>query len=388
MVVRFRNLVLAAGAVLYGYAAMANGADRLSAFTPGIERLVPAPFRGSANAAHAVLALSRKDFPAAEEAAGASIAASPLNRDAVGLLALSRLLQNKADPADAAFRVSGQLGWRDTPTQLYWYAVGIDNGDYTLAAQRIDALLRANPDYPEAPRLIRPLESTPAGRAALVARLRERPEWLGRFARPGDNFTDEQLADRSAVLALLAQQHVVLGCDGVSALATRLVDRGMRSEGVALWKSQCGREQTSGAGLFDPGFGALAARVPSPFAWRTFTSGDVDVQTGIAPDGKPATTLSNSSAFSVIVLQQSVQLAPGAWRAQLQVTDPATARGKIFATIGCGANPGRTETTGDIVGAGQTIAATPCDKQFFSIWLRPRVDGVTLRRVTLTPQTP
>lgn len=383
MAFRLKGAMLAGAAILYGALVLGNGSDRLSAVSPGIERLVPGPFRSSAAVAAGSYAVAEKDFAAAERHAARGIAASPLNREAIGLLAVSRLMQDKADAADAAFRVSGQLGWRDLPTQLYWYQVGLDSGDDTLVAQRADAVLRTNPDYAEALRLLQPLESTPARRDALIGRLVERPDWLDRYPHPGKDVGDAQLRDRALVLTGLAARHVRLGCDAIADMAGQLVDRGMRDESLALWKAQCGRSQ-SASGLFDPDFQGLAANRPSPFAWRVYASGDVDVRAANTADGTLATAIANASSFPLPVLRQSVVLAPGSWRVKIAVVDPAAARGKMFVSVGCGADDGRHgNTMGDPAGAGQVITVPDCPRQGFAIWMAPQSDSVTLRRITL-----
>ena len=96
--------------------------------------------------------------------ARAALNRDPVNQRLLGLWGSAELARGEDARAEAIFRVAGGLGWRDRPTQLYWYAVARDGGDFVVAASRLDALLRtgANEFLPE----LRELESVSAGRAA------------------------------------------------------------------------------------------------------------------------------------------------------------------------------------------------------------------------------
>jgi len=375
----------AAAAVLYGTIAAASGLDRMTATAPSLERLVPGPFRSFADAAAAQIALTRKDYAQVDTAASRGVARNPMNRDAVGLLASSRLLRDQPEKADAAFRVSGQLGWRDLPTQLYWYGVGMDSGDYTLAAQRADAILRSDPNYGNAAAVLQPLESDPRGREALLARLAERPNWLVRYTTPDPDSDDAELARKADMLKQLSARGVALGCKMVNQLVFQLVDRGMRDAAIDMWSSHCSRAPV-GKLLFDPEFQVLAAERQSPFDWRTFNSGDVDVQSVVQPGGMRLAQASNQSSITAPILAQTVELAPGGYRVRVEAAEPAAARGRLMASIACGASPGAlgAAPTGELLAEGQVVSPPPsCHSQLLTLWLKPGTEPVLLRRITV-----
>lgn len=372
-------------AVLYGAVAAASGLDRLTSASPSLERLVPGPFRSFADAAAAQIALSRKDFVQVETAAARGVSRAPLNRDSVGLLASAYLLRGQAEKADAAFRVSGQLGWRDLPTQLYWYGVGIDSEDYTLAAQRADAIMRSDPNFANANTILQPLESDPRGREALIARLAERPNWIVRYTTPDTDADDAALARKADMLQQLAGRGVALGCGMVNKLVFQLVDRGMRDAAITMYSNHCSRAPT-GKLLFDPEFQVLAADRKSPFDWRTFNSGDVDVHSVVQPGGQHVAEAANESSITVPILAQTVELAPGGYRVRVEASEPETARGRAFASIFCGATPGAAPMApaGELLAEGQIVSPPPgCRKQLLTLWLRPGSEHIGLRRISI-----
>lgn len=375
----------AVAAVLYGAIAGANGIDRLTAASPSLERLVPGPFRSFADAAAAQIALTRKDYQQVETAAARGVAASPMNRDSVGLLASARLLRNQPEKADAAFRVSGQLGWRDLPTQLYWYGVGIDSEDYTLAAQRADAILRSDPEYANAQLVLEPLETDPRGREALIARMIEKPNWLVRYTSADAEASDAALARKAGILKQLSGRGVALGCAMVNRLVFQLVDRGMRAAAIDMWSSHCSRAP-AGKLLFDPEFQVLAAERQSPFDWRTFNTGDVDVRSLVQAGGQRVAEASNQSSITVPILAQTVELAPGAYRVRVEASDPGTVRGRLFASINCGASPGALGAmpAGELLAEGQIVSPPPaCRTQLLTLWLKPGSENIGLRRISI-----
>lgn len=375
---------LVAAALLYGGLALASGFDRLSSATPSLERLVPPGFRARADVSVAAQALARKDAATAERHAVAALAASPVSRFAMGALASAWLMQGKDEQADAAFRVSGQLGWRDLATQLYWYSVGIESEDYTLAAQRADAVLRANPEFEESRALLGGLEQSEEGRKALLDRLVERPNWITVYARPRKGASDEDIDRQVELLIGLAQRNVTLGCTGVRAITFWLVDNGRRRQAYDVWSNHCTRAGPMPT-LFDPTFQALSGERRSPFDWQAYGTGDVTVRTVNDGPGREGAEIANASAFVVPVLSQRVELAPGTYRVHIEASD-RTRGNQLFATLSCSGSPRRTGLPqSDIAGAGQVLTVPACGDPLFALWARPAGQPVVVRRITLEP---
>ncbi|MEO6041111.1 MAG: hypothetical protein ABIP41_04355, partial [Croceibacterium sp.] len=164
------RVALSLGLVGFGVLAVGSGLDRLSGQAPGLERLVPGPFRAQAERSAALIAGARGRRAAALDHARKAVAGDPVDPGAAPLLGAALLLQGDAARAEQAFRVSARLGWRDVPTQAYWYEAALEAGEMAPAADRLDALLRAHPGFPGSDALLARIEETPAGRRALERR--------------------------------------------------------------------------------------------------------------------------------------------------------------------------------------------------------------------------
>lgn len=375
---------LAAGVLATAYAALAigSGLDRLSVNHPQLERLVPAPFRAGAARSGAALALAQGNDNAPSLAEQA-LRAGPVDRRAASLLGSARLLDGDLPGAEAAFRVSAQLGWRDPATQAYWYRAALDAGDHAQAAERLDALLRVNPGYRGAASLLAPLESTPEGRAALATRLAARPGWLASYFLPGDEVDKDAARRRAAVATALPAAGLRLGCKGAAPFVRALLGRNLRRDASRVWAEHCGEQPA--AGLEDGDFARLAGdSTNSPFGWQRQSFADLDLAFESAADGTVAVTLRNEASVSRPFLSQPLALPPERYRLTANLS--ANGTGRIAASLTCADHPQLpTGVVGDIGGEGQLLDVPPCADQLLSLWLRPGTGRVSLANIRLEP---
>ena len=164
--------------LLFGALALTSGIDRMSRHDPALARLLPGPLEAQAARSTAALALTREQAGPAIAAARRAVAADPVDPASTSLLGTAYLLGERPRKAEAAFRVAARFGWREPATQVYWYQAALQAGDLPRAVDRADALLRTHPQLPTRDAVLEPLESTAAGRAALIARMAGRPNWI------------------------------------------------------------------------------------------------------------------------------------------------------------------------------------------------------------------
>jgi hypothetical protein len=361
-------------AALYACACVGSGLDRMSAGNPALQRLVPAPFRAEAEIAQATLALSGEAPTAAADMARLAVSADPVNRRPVALLGMQRLLADDFAGAEAAFRVGAQLGWREPLTQGYWYRAALLANDPRRAAERLDALLRADPGLPGMEVMLQPLLATPEGRTALAERLAYRPEWLARFLAPPAGTDGRALVWRASVIGLLPDR---LGCAQVEPLAARLARAGQHDALQSLRARQCGGASEAGL-LADPAFAELGRSGGAAGGWRLHPSGDVSaVAEGSGPNR--AVTASNLASVRRPILSQQVALPAGTYRVLLSA-EPARAQSLIAAALSCG--EGRAYPALDNPLA---VTAGDCPSQTFTLWLAPSRDDVRIRSIRLEP---
>ena len=153
-------------ALTAGYAALGSGLDRLSRDNPASARMVPIAFRANAWRGASAQDMTLERYTAALDKARRAIVADPIDVGSSSGMGLARLKLRQGVAAEAAFRVAGQLGWRDKNTQLYWMAVSADSGAFGIAAERADALLRQDRRLRELPAMVAGLEATEGGRKA------------------------------------------------------------------------------------------------------------------------------------------------------------------------------------------------------------------------------
>ncbi|HYD24915.1 MAG TPA: hypothetical protein VEB68_08955 [Croceibacterium sp.] len=357
--------------------ALASGFDRLGLQAPGPGRLVPPALRANSARSAATLALVRQQRGAALAHARAAVAADPVHPASTALLGTARLVDGDLAGAETAFRVAARFGWREPATQLYWYEAALRSGDLPRAAERLDAVLRTRPGFPASEQLLAPVESSAAGRAALIARLRQRPLWLTGYLRTHGQ-SDAIFARRALVLAELARAGSRLGCLPVAPFVEDALERGARREGERAWLAHCPGASLDG-GVVDGGFERFGRAGPSPFGWRAELSGDVGIRAFEKRPGDRALAMRNRSAVSRRVLRQAVSLEPGLYRLTGDV-----ARGRVAASLGCGALPPLpTRVEGDIGAGGQLLRVAPCPRLELGLWLRPGGEEVELDSIRL-----
>jgi hypothetical protein len=235
---RWRRAAVIAGALAYAALAIGNGLDRLAYALPGAARHIPAPFAVNALEVVGEAAL-RNDPDAALVLAQRLVAAAPIEPSSTALLGASRAAVGDDDGAMRAFRVAGQLGWRIPLTQSYWLDQALAAGDLPVAARRLDALLRIQPQRLRIPATLAPFESDPAAQAALVDRLATRPPWLNWYTGEIDPVPADVLARRVPALVMLADRGIVLGCTAIAPAMRQLLGAGQAAPAEALRHRHC-----------------------------------------------------------------------------------------------------------------------------------------------------
>jgi len=363
---------------LIGYAGLAlgNGLDRLTAQAPPLERLVPRPFRAEAERAAARQAAVRDQPQAFLAHARAAVAADPVDPGSASLLGGALLLRGDNRGAEQAFRVSARFGWRDIPTQAYWYEAALEAREMEPAVDRLDALLRAQPQLPSVDLLLGRLEASTAGRAVLERRLAQRPPWLANYLEVGGK--DAPLIERRAsVLMDMARQGTRLGCHSVGGFVGAALAAGARRAAEQVWLAHCPGAHAA-AGIADPAFEQVGNAQTSPFGWQTLPAGDVAIEAA-GPGQGGRLQVSNGSSVSRLVLMQPVALEPGRYRVSIM-----TVPGRVGVSLGCnGVPPLPSRDAGDVAASGQVVEVPACARQAFGVWLRPGAEAVELGRLSL-----
>lgn len=366
-------------------AALLSGSDRQSRDFPSSPSYLGWPYDTGAARAKATLAFVRSGPASAIGFAGRSILSDPISAQAVSILGRSRLYAQQLSEARKAFQVSGQLGWRDTMTQIYWLDQALQAGDYRIAAERLDALLRQAPDDENRDRFIAAVAATPEGRAAVAERLKLAPAWARTMVIQVSELPPEQLLQRVDLMRRTGRG--VWDCPVSEGIAQKLITLGMLHEAQSVWQLSC---ETSGALVYDGGFEQLDTLNPTTaFDWQVSTQGDADI--AITADKANNHRLSVETTASVTrpIVRQLVVLKPGlyrlAWR--MPQIDRSQARA-IKVSLTCKPDLSRATAGTAVAGKRDTWSVdftvdNECPARHLVFWLEPHV-SINLDDVSLT----
>jgi hypothetical protein len=375
-------------ALALGYAALGSGLDRMSEGSPALARLVPQAFRAAAWRSGARLDLARGQLRAASDKSLGAILADPMDAGSSSGLGLARLKLKQGVAAEAAFRVSGQLGWRDQETQLYWMALSANSGAFSLAAQRADALLRQDASLREQPAVLAQLEASPAGRKALAERLVLHPAWAGDYWNKLYLLPPGQLANRARVLTEAPLRPPVLTCDDVQTMIGAIAVRDPPGSRFVR-ERYCSR--IGGGLLVDGGFEAAQLSNVSGPGWQFAGAGGLDVRItpGLGQGGK-AVTVASTLPLRQVFATQSIELPPGRYRIGWRIAGSAGAalsglEVRLTCTQNGGDYLGSVSSGGDRWSASVEIAAD-CRQQWLDLAVDPGAGPITVDDVGIERQ--
>lgn len=368
-----------------GYAVLGSGLDRMSQTNPALSGMVPQAFRATAWRSAATLDVAGGRLVSARDKATRAIVADPMDAASSSGLGLARLKLHDGLAAEAAFRVSGQLGWRDKSTQLYWMALSADSGAFPLAAQRADALLRQNSNLREQPRLLAALEASAEGRRALATRLAQRPVWLGDYWNKLYLLDPGQLADRARVLDEPALRPPVLTCPDVRTMAGALAKRDV-ARSRSIMTRYCPKR--GGELLADGGFEAARLASTAATGWQFVGEGGLDVR--IAPGaglGGKMVAVSSALPMRQVFASQALELEPGHYRVGWRMPGKAAnASPAIAVRLTCQQNVGdylvAAAAADDRLTARAEVPAD-CPLQWLDLAIDPGSEPVVVDAVTL-----
>ena len=374
---RFGAILVSLAAALAAYAALGSGLDRMSRAAPALAAAVPPVFRSQA---------WRTPDLASAGGLRSAVLADPLDPAASSALGLERLAAEDGAGALAAFRVSGRLGWRDWPTQLFWLGAASEMGEPAVAVERLDALLRQDVVLLEQPTLLAGLEASRDGRRALASRLASRPPWFGAYWNRTHTLSPDQLAARARVLDEPRLRAARIGCGEVRGLAGALMAKGRLDRGQAI----LGRYCAAGGLLADGGFDRARLDDASPLGWRFTGAGGLDLRFVEADRGN-SRVLSVASAlpYRTVFAAQPLQLAPGRYRVTWRARSPSgPASPRIAARLGC--DPGAGGFVDPVSAQRDRWLATvaldaACPAPTLELAILPGIGAVIVDDVTLDP---
>ena len=340
------RIAILAACLVYALLATVSGLDRFAAARPWLAARLPAGLLVQGLAAKGHAALAAGDVDGAIAAARMAVERAPVEPSSTDLLGQALYTKHDDAAAEAALRVSASAGWRMPFTQGYWMQRALQMGDYSVAAMRLDALLRQRPELMANQALMAPIEGVPEGRTALATRLYADPNWLKMYTGEVSNLPVDVMKLRAGVLTELARQGDVIGCDAIAPTISRLIDTGAVSDASVLWHAHC--PDVGKALVYDGNLAkASIGQDASAFAWMFLGTDGLEMELSPLPDNAGrGLFVKSSSAQPLVFMRQLVMLTPGnyrlSWHAEMANADTVVSP-EIRASLDCavGASDGQ-----------------------------------------------
>ncbi len=386
------RLILFVLSACFAVAAAGSGIDRLSAYSPQLAAQVPDGFAEQALIMRGDRALRSNSPAAALKLGEALVDRAPVEASSTAVLGAARLAGGDDTGAEAAFRVAGLFGWREKLTQIYWMQSALALGDYRVASQRLDAVLRQNPAMLADRRLLDPMEHNAEARAAFVDRMAENPGWLVNYAHDTEGVSSKVMQTRSYLLLQLAARGQQMGCNMIAPSVRKLVQFGAAIQAQQLWRAHC--PQAGTAEIADGSFAVMKIDPPIvPFAWSLPGDGQVDVAiAGGLSDHNRTLSIASAAAVRRPFIMQLLAVPPGSYLLHWKAKDSAgNATDRISAMVSCSADS-RDWLNGMPDGAAGSWTASiaidgGCEGHWLIFAVAPGSDRVSFSDVTLMPDT-
>lgn len=374
--------------LLLAVVALLSGSDRQSRDFPNSPSFVGWPYDTGAARSKAALAFVRSGPASAIWYARRAILSDPISAPAVSMLGRAKLYSQQPLEARKAFQVSGQLGWRDAMTQIYWLDQALQGGNYSVAAERLDALLRQSPDDENRDRFIAAVAATPEGRAAIAERLKLSPPWALPMVVDLRDLPADVLQQRVDLMRRTGKG--VWDCSASEVLTQKLVAENLLDDAKAVWTLNCGSADSL---VYDGGFENFDMLKPAAgFAWQISDRGDVEIAVLKDAAGRQSLSLQVNAARTLPMVHQLVVLKPGHYRLTWRTPDtPAATARRLSVSLACTLDLGTAVEGSAVPGKSDSwahdfVIGGDCPAQQLVFWLSPRAE-VHLDDISLLPAT-
>ncbi len=335
--------------------------------------------------------------PAAARAAAArALAIVPIDAAAVRAYGQADILLGNPGRGVAFMEAGAALGWRDTLTQLWLIGRARDAGDMTVAAERIDALVRRRRLGEQMVDQLRAVYRTDGGPQAIVARLADRPHWRQGFLNAVADDAPTSVPRMLDFLTRLRTAGVPATPAETLLIRWRLAAGGDIVAARRVWRVSGGTGEVA-----DGDLEALALPLPGaipPYGWGAPPLAGVHVVTtdrGANGSGRAARIASDGLSTGIALAQQ-LAVPPGRYRLTAMVRG-AGAPGTI--RIDCATTPDRASPlievpldAGDDSGwravGGIVVVDGDCPAQRLGIGVRDRggqAGAFEVDRIAITP---
>lgn len=242
----------------------------------------------------------------------------PISADSMAALAYSGARKGDEPLAVAALTLAGQMGWRNAAVQSFWLRASLSVQDWTVASQRIDALMRTAAPAALWQDQLAQLLADPQGMRAMAQQAALNPAWLtDQFSKLNlDQLAPEDLGNRLTLMDTAIKAHVPPDCMALARLTDASIrqgvnHRGLAEQGEGIWIRNCDpgaaideyRRNLSTAPKLDDS--------RSQFTWTGESTGRFGLDQYADNAGGLVLHVSGSSSVQELLAYRRVALPPG-----------------------------------------------------------------------------
>lgn len=241
---------------------------------------------------------------------------TPLDADTLAMFAFSAAQRQDEQLAASTLTIAGRMGWHQPSVQTFWLQAAIAAQDWTVAAQRMDALLRTGAPTELWQDALSTLLAQPQGLKAMAVQAANNPDWTSKalVTVDTDPVDPQMLANRLALVELAWKQGLRIDCTALAQLTNATVNAGLANRGNALWSWHCDPGSLGRNGTLDLSTSDSVDPTRSLFGWTAISSGRFSVNLTSNSERGATIHIDSSSMTSENVARRLLTLRPGKYR--------------------------------------------------------------------------
>lgn len=215
------------------------------------------------------------DMASAKDYADIVLAGALHNVPALRIAGMHLAQSGQDDSGKRLVEIAGELSWRDSPTSAWLFESALREGNYALAIDHADALLRRRKASSEIFRVFTLAAQEPSLITALIKKFEAKPDWRANFFLASDQYSEVDRTGLETLTRNLQPTTAPVSKDELTHYVAALIDSGQTRRGLTFWSEifpENGTILTPGRALELAWPTAARLSRPYPSDWRFLPS--------------------------------------------------------------------------------------------------------------------